>query len=196
MCIPLQHVMNERGAKGERRKAKGLVYFLTAWIAIILPGVAAATDNESSDSLAELVGNSAAVVLVKVLDINYAAQDDATGIARTAVTAKRVEALKGDLSHEQFVFHLYGGSKRDGGWTRVSTNPDFAVGHTYVIFIRSTDYRYSPFMPGARAVLREVGEGPNAAFVDRDGHLITTDAEGQLRRGGRVADDERSLASD
>jgi hypothetical protein len=143
----------------------------------------------------ELTERSAAVVHVEVLDVDYAAWDEDTGTARTAVTVRRHEVIKGDVDGE-FVMYLYGGMKPSGGWTRVSTNPEFTPGHSYLLFIRSPNYRFSPFMPDPNSVLRKLSDGVATAFVNRSGHLVAVDEDGRWRIGARVAEDERALVQE
>ena len=120
------------------------------------------------DTLA-IVTQLNAIVEGDVSDIAYSYQD-CEG-PRTRVVLRNVRTLLGEPHDATLNLQMFGGPLPDGRFVEASELPAFAIGAHYVIFLRNTDWRFSPVITNlALRVERIAGRD---VLVTSDGFGVT-----------------------
>jgi hypothetical protein len=119
--------------------------------------------------LEELAPQINSIVQGDVEDISFDNQE-CEG-PRTIVHLNNVTTLAGSSVPSSMVLRTFGGLASDGTYVRTSESPRYVLGARYVLFLRNTDWRFSPVI-GDLAFRREV-IASKEVLVNTDGHAVT-----------------------
>jgi hypothetical protein len=118
------------------------------------------------------------------------------GGPRTAYVFGDSSGLAGVAIGPNVTLKVLGGPTPAGTWVRVAELPQLALDAQYVIFLRNTDWTYSPIV--SNLVFREETVGGRQVLVDPGGHVVTGWSEegptySNAIVSGRVGDDHRRV---
>ncbi|MFM0007490.1 hypothetical protein PQR57_41910 [Paraburkholderia dipogonis] len=109
--------------------------------------------------------------------------DDCWG-PRTVLRVTEIKPVVGDFPGPSIELYLFGGPLPDGSFVEVSELPRFVSGERYVLFLRNTDWRYSPVM-GAHAY-RIMSISGKRILLDSDGHAVIRVGENGVELGDQA----------
>ena len=134
-------------------------------------------------TMSELVPQIHSVVRGTVEDIRFD-YDDCAG-PRTIVQLTAVETLLGDRHDSKLVLRTFGGPLPNGNFVSASELPRYVLGGRYVLFLRNTDWRFSPVI--GNLAFREETVVARQVLVDTEGFAVTgVDESGVLTDGPRL----------
>jgi hypothetical protein len=134
-------------------------------------------------TLADLVPQVHSVIEGDVSDISFDDRD-CEG-PRTIIHLTRVSALLGSPpAGSTLDLRVFGGPRANGGWISISEAPRYILGAHYVLFLRNTDWRFSPVIGGYAFRLETLAGKP--VLVDSDGHIITGLTDEGIQLGAQV----------
>jgi hypothetical protein len=137
------------------------------------------------DSIGALLPQLYAVVRGHVTDISYDYLD-CQG-PRTVVKLDRIQTLIGEKVDTEIELRTFGGPLPNGNYVSASELPRYAIDASYVVFLRNTDWRFSP-VTGDLAFREEV-IADRPVLVDSDGVAVSGVGEiGVERRTGQLTE--------
>lgn len=128
-------------------------------------------------TLSELLPQVNSVISGRVDGIRFD-YDDCDG-PRTVVQLTGVKTLLGDQRSEQLELRTFGGPLPDGEYVYASELPRFVLNAEYVVFLRNTDWRFSPVI--GDWALRKYTIFGKEVLVNTDGFAATGINEQGLR---------------
>lgn len=164
---------------------------ITAVLLACVPAVAEAGYHPPI-TLPEIIEKSAAVVRVRVLEIDEAGYDFDTQEALTGVRVEVLETLVGQVDSEiTLVFR--GGLLPDGARQVWDIVPELIVDQVYVLFLRADHYFITPLV--SPFILREVEVNGERVLVNPEGRLVELNLE-YPQVGSVVVDPEEGIESE
>ena len=137
------------------------------------------------DSIGTLLPQLYAVVRGTVADISYDYLD-CQG-PRTVVKLRSVETLIGARTDRELELRTFGGPLPNGNYVAASELPRYVADGSYVVFLRNTDWRFSPVM--GDLVFREEVIADRPVLVDSDGVAVSGVSEvGVERQTGQLTE--------
>lgn len=121
------------------------------------------------DSIGMLLPQLYAIVRGKVTDISYDYLD-CQG-PRTVVKLSRIETLIGEKVDSEIELRTFGGPLPNGNYVSASELPRYAIDASYVVFLRNTDWRFSPVM--GDLAFREEVIADRPVLIDSDGVAVS-----------------------
>jgi hypothetical protein len=122
----------------------------------------------SVDTSDAILSQTAAIIEGDVSDVNFT-YDGCAG-PRTNYVITGARTLVGTEVPSQVTIKILGGPMPNGSWIKVSELPKLALDSHYVIFLRNTDWTFSPVV-GDLALRREV-IGGREVLVHPEGHAV------------------------
>jgi hypothetical protein len=120
-------------------------------------------------TMADLVPQIQAIIEGDVENIGFDNQD-CEG-PRTVIQLTGVKTLLGDQHESRMTLRVFGGPLANGSFVSVSELPQYVLGAHYVLFLRNTDWRFSPVL-GDLAFRVEAIAGKQV-LLNTQGHAIT-----------------------
>jgi hypothetical protein len=151
-----------------------------------------------ADTSAQMLAQTAAVFRGTIRDVRFTYDD--CGGPRTNYIFSDASSLLGSPVAREVSLSVLGGPTPQGTWVRVSEIPSLALNSEYVVFLRNTDWTYSPVV--AQLAFRREVAGGRELLVDPSGRVVTgwgdngpilsaarvSDAVGRQARGYRSAE--------
>jgi hypothetical protein len=134
------------------------------------------------NTIAEMVPQLHSVVVGNV-DFERFVFDDCWG-PRTVLRVSKVESIVGVSPASSIELYVFGGPLPDGSFVEVSELPRFVSGDRYVLFLRNTDWRYSPVM--GQHAYRITSVLGREILLDSDGHAVIRVGESGVEVGGQA----------
>lgn len=122
-----------------------------------------------ADSSKEMLAQTAAVFVGKLRDIQFTYDD--CGGPRTKYVFSGSSSLLGTAVDPNVALQVAGGPTPKGTWVSVSELPQLALDAEYVVFLRNTDWTYSPIV-GDLVFRREV-VGGRELLIGPTGQAVT-----------------------
>lgn len=122
-----------------------------------------------ADSSKEMLAQTAAVFVGKLHDIQFTYDD--CGGPRTKYVFSDSSSLLGTAVDPNVALQVAGGPTPKGTWVSVSELPQLALDAEYVVFLRNTDWTYSPIV-GDLVFRREV-VGGRELLIGPTGQAVT-----------------------
>lgn len=155
-----------------------------------------------ADTSAQMLAQTSAVFRGTIKDVRFTYDD--CGGPRTNYIFSDSSSLLGSPVSSEVTLSVLGGPTPNGTWVRVSEIPRLALNSEYVVFLRNTDWTYTPIV--ANLVFRREVAGGRELLVDPSGHALAgwgddgpvlsaarvSDAVGQQVRGYRGAEGRKS----
>jgi hypothetical protein len=117
----------------------------------------------------QMLAQTASVFRGVLKEIRFS-YDDCAG-PRTNYVFNDASTLLGTEVPQQVTVRVYGGPTPRGTWVEISEQPQFALDSEYVVFLRNTDWTYSPIV-GNLALRREMVAG-RELLIDPEGYVVT-----------------------
>lgn len=121
------------------------------------------------DSPAQMLAQTAAVFRGVLKDVSFG-YDDCAG-PRTHYVFSDATTLVGVQVQPQVMLKVFGGPTPYGTWAEISEHPQLALDSEYVVFLRNTDWTYSPIV-GNWVFRREMLAG-REVLIDPTGYAVT-----------------------
>ncbi|HZT36952.1 MAG TPA: hypothetical protein VFA28_03575 [Bryobacteraceae bacterium] len=151
-----------------------------------------------AETSAQILAQTAAVFRGTIRDVRFTYDD--CGGPRTNYIFSDASSLLGSPVTREVSLSVLGGPTPHGTWVRVSEIPSLALNSEYVVFLRNTDWTYSPIV--AQLAFRREVAGGRELLVDPSGRVVTgwgengpvlsaarvSDAVGRQARGYRAAE--------
>ncbi len=158
-----------------------LLCFMVGCLLFAVAAPAVAQAPRAVSDLRSLLEQTSCVVDAQVTDIVFG-YDDRLG-PRTTVQMNDIKPLVGSCSYRTLSLPLLGGPTRDGKFMRASEVPRFSKGVRYVVFLRNTEWFFSPVH--FHHVLRVDSLFGREVLVDNSGVAVRGIARSGLVREGR-----------
>jgi hypothetical protein len=123
----------------------------------------------SFDRIDTLLKQTAAIVRAKVTGISYA-YGNCLG-PRTIVSLDGVQTLAGTNADDHVELVTFGGKLPDGHFVSASELPRYVKGASYILFLRNTDWRFSPVI--GDLAFREENIAGRPVLIDSDGFAVS-----------------------
>jgi len=121
------------------------------------------------DTPNQMLAQTAAIFHGKLKEIHFTY--DLCGGPRTQYVFGDSSSLAGVAVASTVTLKVLGGHTPAGTWVSVSELPQLALDSEYVVFLRNTDWTYSPIV--SNLAFRQETVGGRQVLVDPDGHLVT-----------------------
>lgn len=121
------------------------------------------------DSPTQMLAQTATIFRGKLKEIHFTY--DLCGGPRTQYVFGDSSSLVGVAVGPNVTLKVLGGQTPEGTWVSVSELPQLALDSEYVVFLRNTDWTYSPIV--SNLVFRQETVDGRQVLVDPDGHLVT-----------------------
>jgi hypothetical protein len=132
-----------------------------------------------------MLAQTSAVIRGTIKDVRFTYDD--CGGPRTNYIFSDSSSLLGSPVTSEVTLSVLGGPTPNGTWVRVSEIPRLALNSEYVVFLRNTDWTYSPVV--ANLVFRREVAGGRELLVDPSGHAVTGwGDDGPVLSAARVSD--------
>jgi hypothetical protein len=121
------------------------------------------------DTPTQMLAQTAAIFrgTLKRVHLTY----DLCGGPRTVYVFEDSSSLAGLAVEPNVTLKVLGGQTPAGTWVSVSELPQLALDSEYVVFLRNTDWTYSPIV--SNLVFRQETVGGRQVLVEPEGHLVT-----------------------
>ena len=116
-----------------------------------------------------MLSQTAAIVEGDLSDVQFT-YDDCAG-PRTNYVLTNARTLAGSTVPSQVKISILGGPMPDGSWIKVSELPRLALDSHYVVFLRKSDWTFSPVV--ANLIFRRETIGGREVLIHPDGQLVT-----------------------
>lgn len=137
------------------------------------------------DSSEQMLAQTATIFRGVLKDVQFT-YDDCAG-ARTNYVFSDSTSLVGTQVQAQVTLKVFGGPTPYDTWIAVSEVPQLALDSEYIVFLRNTDWTFSPIV-GDLVFRREMIDG-REVLVDPTGHAVTGWGDnGPLLSGGSVSE--------
>lgn len=137
------------------------------------------------DSSQQMLAQTATIFRGVLKEVHFT-YDDCAG-PRTNYVFSDSTTLIGTQVQPQVTIRVFGGPTPYGTWAEISEHPQLALDSEYVVFLRNTDWTYSPIV-GNLVFRREMLAG-REVLVDPTGHAVTGWGEsGPLLSAGPVSE--------
>jgi hypothetical protein len=117
----------------------------------------------------QMLSQTATIFRGKLKEIRLAY--DLCGGPRTHYVFGDASALAGVAVDPNVTLKVLGGQTPGGKWVSVSELPQLALDSEYVVFLRNTDWTYSPIV--SNLVFRQEIVGGRQVLVEPEGHVVT-----------------------
>ena len=121
------------------------------------------------DTPTQMLAQTATIFRGKLKEIHFTY--DPCGGPRTQYVFGDASPLAGATIGPSVTLKVLGGQTPTGTWVSVSELPQLALDSEYVVFLRNTDWTYSPIV--SNLIFRQETVGGRQVLVDPDGHLVT-----------------------
>jgi hypothetical protein len=121
------------------------------------------------DSPTEMLAHTAAIFRGTLKDVRFTF--DLCGGPRTLYVFEDSASLAGVAVEKNVTLKVLGGQTPAGTWVSVSELPQLALDSQYVVFLRNTDWTYSPIV--SNLVFRQEIVGGRQVLVEPEGHVVT-----------------------
>jgi len=122
-----------------------------------------------ADTPAQMLAQTAAIFRGKLKEIRLTY--DLCGGPRTQYVFGDASSLAGVAVNANVTLKVLGGKTPAGTWLSVSELPHLALDSEYVVFLRNTDWTYSPIV--SNLVFRQETVGGRQVLVEPEGHVVT-----------------------
>ena len=143
--------------------------FASLLLCAILSSAPASALSVRRMGMQELIRTSSHIVLARVTSVDADAGDES--MPRTRVVFERIETIGPDPG-PVFHFDLPGGYLADGRFAALVGAPAFAVGETYLFFVRAGEWLLTPMTNAHLSVFRAVVVGDVTCLVTPEGHAV------------------------
>src|SRR5262249_36726639 len=138
-----------------------------------------------ADDSAQMLRQTAAVIRGSLKSVRFT-YDGCTG-PRTQYVFSDASSLVGSRVDSEVAVKVLGGPTPAGTWVRVSEIPQLALDSEYIVFLRNTDWTFSPIV--ANLALRVETLAGREVLVDSSGRAVTGWGEtGPLLSAGTVSE--------
>lgn len=117
----------------------------------------------------QMLAQTATIFTGVLKDVRFTYDD--CGGPRTSYVFSDSSTLVGTEVQPTITLSVLGGPKPNGAWVEVSELPRLALDSQYVVFLRNTDWTYSPVV--GNLVFRREMIGGREVLVDPTGHAVT-----------------------
>jgi hypothetical protein len=121
------------------------------------------------DSPTQMLSQTAAIFRGKLKEVHFTY--DLCGGPRTLYVFGDSSSLAGVAVEPNVTVKVLGGQTPAGTWVSVSELPQLALDSEYVVFLRNTDWTYSPIV--SNLVFRQETVGGRQVLVEPEGHVVT-----------------------
>jgi hypothetical protein len=156
---------------------------------------ASATDiDHDYESPRGILRHTAALVEVRVTNISTS-YDEQIG-PRTNVEMEVAAVHLGKLADSKLTISMYGGPEPDGYRVWTSEDVHFVAGGVYLLFLGNEGWFYSPFVGGARNVLRVDRALGQEVLADRTGYVVSSVDPTGIHHGVRAFVEDTTSAEE
>jgi hypothetical protein len=134
-----------------------------------IPGGYRKVPPAAADTATDILRQTASIVRGRISAVEFSF-DDCAG-PRTNYVFSDAKALLGTEVPSRITLPVFGGSTPRGTWLRATEISSMAIGSEYTVFLRSTDWTFSPVV--RNLAFRSETIGGREVLVDSDGHLLT-----------------------
>lgn len=121
-------------------------------------------------SAEDLFQKTGLIFVGRVLAVDTAAGGDIDALTRVTF---RIEKFLGAVpAGEDIELSLPGGHLSDGSFVEIVGAPQFAIGHTYLVFLRDGPWENTPVTNWSHSVFREEVVDGRSYFVSPSGHCV------------------------
>jgi hypothetical protein len=121
------------------------------------------------DSPTQMLSQTATIFRGRLKDVRLTY--DLCGGPRTLYVFEDSASLAGVAVESNITLKVLGGQTPAGTWVSVSELPQLALDSEYVVFLRNTDWTYTPIV--SNLVFREETVGGRQVLVEPEGHVVT-----------------------
>lgn len=132
-------------------------------------GARDAVQPASFDRIDTLLKQTAAIIRAKVTGISYA-YGNCLG-PRTIIKLDGVQTLSGTNASDHVELVTFGGKLPNGHFVSASELPRYVEGASYILFLRNTDWRFSPVI--GDLAFREENIAGRPVLIDSDGFAVS-----------------------